>query len=316
MEKFWYTLCQTLWVSRPTNATAVKYSAFRQTFPKFGQAYHAHYNWGHFQPHHCSQLHWKKNWAHPKDTTFSRIYKVEMQWRQKVLHAKSKKSFLSALQNTVSRFSWSRNLFSLAIPGLTFSQANVNFLSSFVDHRHGWVPFYQDSPHEETFDFGSKNDPTLTRHCAVRGPNFLFHFCNLYYLSLHPQRECMQKTDRTDSTETRSQRRAEGLIGSFRLWKHRTILHSVQYRTRVEAYTTEFSQTSIFIQSADRPHKRDRLPSRKEQLCPPPFFFSLNTPSSHWKLLMGCGRAKTTQGNTKFQKKKFFHKQLRDHYPL
>ena len=44
-------------------------------------------------------------------------------------------------------------------------------------------------------------------------------------------------------------------------------------------------------------------------------FRSLNTTSSHRMFSMGYRRAKSTQGNTNFQKKNFFGKQLRDHYP-
>ena len=44
-------------------------------------------------------------------------------------------------------------------------------------------------------------------------------------------------------------------------------------------------------------------------------FRSLNTTSSHRMFSMGYRRAKSTQGNTKFQKRILFGKQLRDDYP-
>ena len=63
--------------------------------------------------------------------------------------------------------------------------SNANFFSSFADQRQGWVPSYQGCHHEKTSDFGSKNDPTLTRHCATFSPVtaiILFHFWHLYVL--------------------------------------------------------------------------------------------------------------------------------------
>ena len=46
-------------------------------------------------------------------------------------------------------------------------EVSAKFFSSFVDQKLGWGPFYQGCHHEETSDFGSESDPTLTRHCAT-----------------------------------------------------------------------------------------------------------------------------------------------------
>ena len=51
------------------------------------------------------------------------------------------------------------------------------FFSSFVDQRLGWAPFYQGCHHEETSDFGSESDPTLTRHCATFSPVTTIFYC-------------------------------------------------------------------------------------------------------------------------------------------
>ena len=83
---------------------------------------------------------------------------------------------------------------------------------------------------------------------------------------------------------------------------------SVSHRTgtdcqsRVEAYTTGFSQTSIFIPTLQRPHERRPMASRREQVSAL-FFRSLNTTSTHRMFSMGYRRAKSTQGNTNFQKR-------------
>ena len=74
-------------------------------------------------------------------------------------------------------------------------------------------------------------------------------------------------------------------------------------QSRVKAYTTGFSQTSIFIS--------DPVPSAAAQTAPNGVkerasfclvFRSLNTTSSHRMFSMGYRRAKSTQGNTNFQK--------------
>ena len=75
-------------------------------------------------------------------------------------------------------------------------------------------------------------------------------------------------------------------------------------QSRVEAYTTGFSQTSIFIPTLQRPHERRPMASRREQVSAL-FFRSLNTTSSHRLFSMGYRRAKSTQGNTNFQKRIF-----------
>ena len=75
-------------------------------------------------------------------------------------------------------------------------------------------------------------------------------------------------------------------------------------QSRVEAYTTGFSQTSIFIPTLQRPHERRPMASRREQVSAL-FFRSLNTTSSHRMFSMGYRRAKSTQGNTNFQKRIF-----------
>ena len=72
----------------------------------------------------------------------------------------------------------------------------------------------------------------------------------------------------------------------------------------VEAYTTGFSQTSIFIPTLQRPHERRPMASRREHVSAL-FFRSLNTTSSHRMFSMGYRRAKSTQGNTHFQKRIF-----------
>ena len=46
-------------------------------------------------------------------------------------------------------------------------EVSAKFFSSFVDQSLGWAPFYQGCHHEETSDFGSESDQTLTQHCAT-----------------------------------------------------------------------------------------------------------------------------------------------------
>ena len=66
-----------------------------------------------------------------------------------------------------------------------------------------------------------------------------------------------------------------------------------------------FSQTSIFIQSLQRPHERRPMAStERASFCL--VFRSLNTTSSHRMFSMGYRRAKSTQGNTNFQKRIFW----------
>ena len=84
-------------------------------------------------------------------------------------------------------------------------------------------------------------------------------------------------------------------------------------QSRVEAYTTGFSQTSIFIPSpfSGCTNGANGV-KRRASFCL--VFRSLNTTSSHRMFSMGYRRAKSTQENTNFQKE-FFGKQLWDHYP-
>ena len=56
-------------------------------------------------------------------------------------------------------------------------EVSANFFSSFVDQRLGWGPFYQGCHHEETSDFGSESDPTLTQHCATFSPVTPIFYC-------------------------------------------------------------------------------------------------------------------------------------------
>ena len=83
-----------------------------------------------------------------------------------------------------------------------------------------------------------------------------------------------------------------------------SVSHRRLDQSRVEAYTTGFSQTSIFIPTLQRPHERRPMASRREQVSAL-FFRSLNTTSSHRMFSMGNRRAKSTQGNTNFQKRIF-----------
>ena len=56
-------------------------------------------------------------------------------------------------------------------------KVSAKFFSSFVDQRLGWVPFYQGCHHEETSDFGSESDQTLTQHCATFSPVTPIFYC-------------------------------------------------------------------------------------------------------------------------------------------
>ena len=56
-------------------------------------------------------------------------------------------------------------------------EVSANFFSSFVDQRLGWAPFYQGCHHEETSDFGSESDQTLTQHCATFSPVTPIFYC-------------------------------------------------------------------------------------------------------------------------------------------
>ena len=58
-----------------------------------------------------------------------------------------------------------------------FLEVCANFFSSFVDQRLDWAPSYRGCHHEETSDFGSESDPTLTRHCATFNPVTPIFYC-------------------------------------------------------------------------------------------------------------------------------------------
>ena len=76
-------------------------------------------------------------------------------------------------------------------------------------------------------------------------------------------------------------------------------------QSRVEAYTTGFSQSSIFIPSpfSGRTNGAQWRQGESKFL---PCFRSLNTTSSHRIFSMGYRRTKSTQGNTNFQKESFW----------
>ena len=76
-------------------------------------------------------------------------------------------------------------------------------------------------------------------------------------------------------------------------------------KSLVEAYTTGFSQTSIFIPTpfSGRTNGAQWHQGESKFL---PCFCSLNTTSSHRMFSMAYRRAKSTQGNTNFQKRIFF----------
>ena len=117
---------------------------------------------------------------------------------------------------------------------------------------------------------------------------------------LHPLR-CMQKRDSMSVPRDVQKCEQEGLAavsGSERIAPCR------QDQSRVEAYTTGFSKTSIFIPTLQRPHEWRPMASRREQVSAL-FFRSLNTTSSHRMFSMGYRRAKSTQGNANFQKRNF-----------
>ena len=83
----------------------------------------------------------------------------------------------------------------------------------------------------------------------------------------------------------------------------------------VEAYTVGFFQTSIFRHSPLGGRMDGAQWHQWERKFLPCFSCSVNTMFSHRKFSMGYRRARSTQGNTNFQKSIFFDKHLRDHYP-
>ena len=112
------------------------------------------------------------------------------------------------------------------------------------------------------------------------------------------QREC--------SLRHCSEVRAGRLSGLFKLRAYRTV------QTRPFS-SRSVSQTSILypVPSAVAQTAPNGVKERASFCL---VFRSLNTTSSHRMFSMGYRRAKSTQGNTNFQKE-FFGKQLRDHYP-
>ena len=129
-------------------------------------------------------------------------------------------------------------------------------------------------------------------------------------MKLHPPR-CMQKRDSVSvprDTQKCEQEDWAAVSGSERIAPFRLD------QSRVEAYTTGFSQTSIFIPNpfSGRTNGAQWRQGERASFCL--VFRSLNTTSSHRMFSMGYRRAKSTQGNSNFQKE-FFDKQLWDHYP-
>ena len=85
---------------------------------------------------------------------------------------------------------------------------------------------------------------------------------------------------------------------------HRADKTSLDCSTRVEAYTTGFSQTSI-LYPVHSVAARTAPNGVKERASFCLVFRSLNTTSSHRVFSMGYRKAKSTQGNTNFQKRIF-----------
>ena len=108
-----------------------------------------------------------------------------------------------------------------------------------------------------------------------------------------PQHECSQR---------RSEVRAGRLSSRFRLRAYRTVqTRPVSSRS---VYHGIFPDFYFYTHSLQRPYERRPMASRREQVFVL-FFRSLNTTSSHRMFSMGYRRAKSTQGNTNFQKRIF-----------
>ena len=76
-------------------------------------------------------------------------------------------------------------------------------------------------------------------------------------------------------------------------------------QSRVEAYTTGFSQTSFFIPTLQRPHERRPMASRREQVFAL-FFRSLNTTSSHRMFSMATEGPNPPKETLTFKKESFW----------
>ena len=84
-------------------------------------------------------------------------------------------------------------------------------------------------------------------------------------------------------------------------------------QSRVEAYTTGFSQTSIFRPTLQRPHERRPMASRREQVSA--LLFVAWTQHRLTECFPWATEGPNPPKETLTFKKNLFGKQLRDHYP-
>ena len=137
---------------------------------------------------------------------------------------------------------------------------------------------------------------TRRRGLGERGDKILrwrHHNCTHHDACRERQHECSQR---------RSEVRAGRLSSRFRLRAYRTVqARPVSSRS---VHHGIFPDVYFYTQSLQRPHERRPMASWREQVSAL-FFRSLNTTSSHRMFSMVYRRAKSTQGNTNFQKRIF-----------
>ena len=107
-------------------------------------------------------------------------------------------------------------------------------------------------------------------------------------------------------SQRRSEVRAGRLSSRFQNFQAQSVSHRVQTRplSSRSVHHGIFPDVYFYTHSLQRPHERRPMASRREQVSAL-FFCSLNTTSSHRMFSMGYRRAKSTQGNTNFQKRIF-----------
>ena len=137
------------------------------------------------------------------------------------------------------------------------------------------------------------------RGLGERGDNFSAGVTVTAPTTMHAeerQRECSQR--HSEHAEVRAGR----LSGRFRLRAYRTV--QTRLVSSRSVHHGIFPDVYFYTQSLQRPHERRPMASRREaSFCL--VFRSLNTTSSHRMFSMDCRRAKSTQGNTNFQKRIF-----------
>ena len=120
------------------------------------------------------------------------------------------------------------------------------------------------------------------------------------------QHECSQRL---------SEVRAGRLSSRFRLRAYRTVQARPVWSGLESKRTPRDFPKRLFLYPVPSAAARTAPNGVKERASFCLVFRSLNTTSFHRMFSMGYRRAKSPQGNTNFQKRIFFGKQLGDHYP-